>query len=61
MADTAKDILGERIEQFKELQRSNLKQAKEARERAERLETAASECGKAIADLEAALAKLRAK
>ena len=61
MADTAKDILGERIEQFKELQRTNLKQAKEMRERAERLESGAAECGKAIADLEAALAKLRAK
>ena len=61
VADTAKDFLRERIERFKQEEKNNARLALEAVELAAKYERSASESRKAIADFEAALAKLGRK
>lgn len=61
MADTAKDILRERIKIFKTHERGEIDSAKDLRDRAARMDAKAAEWRKAIADLEAAIVKLGKK
>jgi hypothetical protein len=61
VADTAKDFLRERIERFKQDEKNSMRLAKETMEQAASYESKAMEARKAIADFEAALAKLGRK